>query len=121
MLLYRGPGKRRDRAMTIDESGFDTLAEQWLERLSRALEEASDDIDVELLGGVLTAELADGRTFVLNKHAPLRQLWLSSPLSGASHFDHAEGSWRSTRGGRDLAATLVEDFARAGIVLDLER
>ena len=107
--------------MTIDESGFETLAEQWLERLSRALEAASDDIDVELLGGVLTAELEDGRTFVLNKHAPLRQLWLSSPLSGASHFDHAEGSWRSTRGGRDLAATLVEDFARVGIVLDLER
>ena len=54
--------------MTIDESEFETIAEQWLQRLCRVIEEASDDIDVELHGGVLTAELEDGRTFVLNKH-----------------------------------------------------
>ena len=106
--------------MTVSESDFETATERCLQRLCRAIEEASDDIDVELQGGVLTAELEDGRTFVLNRHMPLRQLWLSSPLSGASHFAHTDGSWRSTRGGSDLDATLVDDFGCAGIVLDLE-
>ncbi len=106
--------------MTIDESEFETLAEDVLQRVCRALEDASDDIDVELQEGVLTAELEDGRTFVLNRHVPLRQLWLSSPLSGALHFDYVDGSWRSTRDARDLAATLVDDFGQSGVVLDLE-
>ena len=117
---YIGAGPPRDRAMTTDESQFETLAEAWLRRAGQAIEDASEDVDVELQGGVLTAELDDGRAFLLNKHAPLRQLWLSSPISGASHYRHADGGWRSTRDGRELAAVLVEDFAHAGIALDLE-
>jgi frataxin len=72
---------------------------------------------------VLTVEVEGTGVFVLNKHAPLRQLWLSSPVSGASHYTHdaATGAWRSTRGGDDLATTLeaeLEDAAGSAIALD---
>jgi frataxin len=63
----------------------------------------------------MTVALADGRQFVLNKHAPNRQLWLSSPVSGAHHFVPADGGWRSTRGPETLAGLLA---AELGVALD---
>ena len=106
---------------TLDERQFEVLAEDLLQRVTTALEDASDDIDVDLLSGVLTVELEDGRTFVLNKHGPMRQIWLSSPVSGASHYDYddASGSWRSTRDSRELSSTLIDDFAQAGLQVAL--
>ncbi|MDA0261290.1 MAG: iron donor protein CyaY [Proteobacteria bacterium] len=107
--------------MTLDEGHFETLAEEVLQRFSMALEAASDDIDVELQASVLTVELEDGRTFVLNKHGPMRQIWLSSPLSGASHYgyDEAKKCWLSSRDSRELVSTLTDDFAQAGIRVTL--
>ena len=105
----------------MDERQFETLAEDLLQRVTTALEDASDDIDVEMNNGVLTVELEDGRTFVLNKHAPMQQIWLSSPLSGASHYgyDDASSLWQSTRDTRELTSTLTDDFAQAGVQLAL--
>jgi len=57
--------------------------------------------------------LDDGRQFIVNKNAPLRQIWLSSPKSGAWHFewDSDDESWRSTRGARvDLADLLADEL-----------
>jgi frataxin len=72
-----------------------------------------DDAEVELRGGILTVELEDGRQYVINKHAPSRQIWLSSPVSGAAHFAHdlASGAWRSTRGGAGLTDLLATELA----------
>jgi frataxin len=60
---------------------------------------------------VLTVEGDDG-TWVVNKHAPTRQIWLSSPKSGARHyaFEAASGLWQDTRGGADLLATLSSEL-----------
>ncbi|HYM31738.1 MAG TPA: iron donor protein CyaY [Candidatus Cybelea sp.] len=109
--------------MALDERAFETLTETLLRRWAAAIEDSgADDLDVELQGGILTLEGKAG-TFVLSRHNPLRQLWLSSPLSGASHYarDDATGAWRSTRGGADLAATLGGELKRAAgadVVLD---
>jgi frataxin len=110
--------------MSIDESTFETVAGALLERWSNAIETAdADGVDVELQPGVLTVEVEGTGIFVLNKHGPLRQLWLSSPVSGASHYEYdaASGAWSSTRGGDDLATTFeaeLEDAAGTAIVLD---
>ncbi|MBF0167234.1 MAG: iron donor protein CyaY [Alphaproteobacteria bacterium] len=99
--------------MSLDESRFAALAAQLLSRLSDLAEEAG--LDADLQGNVLTLELEDGRQFVINSHAPLRQIWLSSPVSGASHYEAvAEGvAWRSTRGGADFFETLSADIKKA--------
>jgi frataxin len=97
----------------MDEREFETLAEQTLRAYLARIED-SLDVDVDLRGGIMTIELDDGRQYVLNKHAPNRQLWLSSPLSGATHYDRdaATGGWRSTRGGPPLADLLAAELAQ---------
>jgi frataxin len=97
----------------MDEREFETLAEQTLRAYLARMEDALD-VDVDLRGGILTIELDDGRQYVLNKHAPNKQLWLSSPVSGASHYnyDPASRGWLSTRDGPPLADLLAAELAQ---------
>ena len=92
----------------MSDSSFESLADSLLEALEEGLGNVAD---AELQGGVLTVE-ADGGTWVVNKHAPTRQIWLSSPKSGARHyaFDEASGLWRDTRGPGDLMTTLAGEL-----------
>ena len=96
-----------------DEGDFERRAGAMLERLADALDESlGGQADVEFSSGILTVTLDKGGQYVLNKHGPNRQIWLSSPRSGASHyaFDAAKGAWVGTRSGRTLAAVLAEDM-----------
>jgi frataxin len=88
----------------MSESAFESLADSLLESLEEAV---GAEADAERHGGVLTIEGEEG-TWVVNKHAPTRQIWLSSPKSGARHyaFDEASGLWTDTRGGEDLLSLL---------------
>ena len=100
----------------MDESAFQAAAESMLTRLYTVIDETlGDEVDAELRGGILTLEFEDGRQYVINKHAPTKQLWLSSPVSGAAHFgyDEATRSWRSTRGGPPLLERLAAELAAA--------
>jgi frataxin len=107
----------------MDERAFETLADRTLQHLfARIDEELADAVEADLRGGILTLELDDGRQYVINKHAPNRQIWMSSPVSGASHYQHdaASGEWRSTRDGASLAARLAGELATltgAGVAL----
>ena len=84
----------------MNDSAFESLADSVLDTLEEGL-------DAERQGSVLTVESDDG-TWIVNKHAPTRQIWLSSPKSGARHyaFEPGSGLWQDTRGGADLLATL---------------
>jgi frataxin len=111
----------------MDASQFESRADATLARLEQALEAAAgDELDAELVGGILTLELEDGGIYQINKHSPNREIWLSSPVSGAWHFawhategSESEGVWRSTRGaerledllGRELSESLGEVIA----------
>ena len=88
----------------MSDSAYETLADSLLATLEEAL---GDHVDAELQGGILTVEGDDG-IWIVNKHAPTRQIWLSSPKSGARHyaFDAGSGQWRDTRGGDELLAVL---------------
>lgn len=95
--------------MSQDESRFSAAADQLLNHLADTVDEVlGDDIDVEMQGGILTLSLEAGGQYVINKHAPNRQIWMSSPVSGASHYDHADGAWTSTR---DSTARLPQVLA----------
>lgn len=95
--------------MSLDEPRFATLADATLGRIADAVEDAiGDTADVELQHGILTISLTGGRQYVINKHAPNRQIWLSSPVSGAVHFDWRDGDWISTR---DPAVELIAVLA----------
>ena len=95
----------------MDDSAFESLADSLLDTLEETI---GAHADAERQGGVLTVEGDDG-TWLVNKHAPTRQIWLSSPLSGARHyaFDTASGQWRDTRGGGDLLTLLSSELGLA--------
>jgi frataxin len=97
----------------VTEQAFASLADSLLESLEEAIGAESD---AELQGGVLTVT-GEAGTWLVNKHAPTRQIWLSSPKSGARHyaFDAPSGLWRDTRGAGDLLSTLSDEL---GVALD---
>ncbi len=106
--------------MTNDQSRFDALADAFLSALAQQIEDAIDSVEVDLINGILTLETEDRRSFVINKHGPNQQIWLSSPISGAGHFDLVDGRWVATRGGADLIAVLSADLSAAtGATVDL--
>lgn len=113
--------------MTLDEPTFERLADETLRYLLASIEAAlGDRLDIDLQGGILTIELDAGGTYVVNRQAPNRQIWLASPLSGAWHFDYVEGPghasrWLATRGGTSLAVLLGGELALAtGTAPDLD-
>lgn len=84
--------------MSLDENRFAALADQTLEQLGDTIDDVlGDEIDVDLQAGILTLALSGGGQYIINKHAPNREIWMSSPVSGATHFGYRDGQWVSTR------------------------
>jgi frataxin len=110
--------------VTISESAFHAIADEALNEIALAIETHLDDrLDVELQQGILTIDLEGGGQYVINKHAPNRQIWLSSPKSGAWHFASTGpgAAWSSTRDpGTTLGGLLRQELGVAtGVYLDL--
>ena len=104
----------------MDEPEFERQAGKVLDRLMQEIEDqAMDDLDVDLEGGILSVVLPDGGTYLVNKHTPNREIWLSSPKSGAWHFRHdPDAGWISTRvveGERPQLHRLLADELAAAI------
>ena len=102
----------------MTEAEFERLATAVLARFAAMLEEnLGDAAEVDFQDGILTIVLDRGGTYVINRHAPNRQIWLSSPRSGASHFsfdaDHA--AWIGTRSGRVLGELLAEELGAVAL------
>jgi len=106
-----------------DETQFHTRVDALLDGLYSAIEEANDAqdcLDDALLhDGVLTLILNTGKQYVINKHTPSRQIWLSSPVSGAGYFsyDSTTERWKDKQG-QELGTLLEKELRSAtGLVL----
>ncbi len=97
----------------MSDATFETLAETEIGFLAERIEDTLGDIvDVEYHMDVLTLELEDGAQYVINRQTPMKQIWLSSPVSGAWHYGRDEqGVWRATRGGKPLRQLLREELS----------
>lgn len=97
----------------LTESAFHSLADQTLECLADALEplDQKGALEVDHGGDAVQAELPSGQVFLISKHVPMRQLWLSSPLSGGLHFsfNEADGQWK-LEDGRTLFSVLQAEL-----------
>lgn len=97
--------------MTLDASTFERVAEETLESLMDAIDEQlGDSLDVDLDNGILTVELDAGGQYIINKHGPTCQIWMSSPKSGATHYAYQDDAWKNTRDGQDLKAVLAAEL-----------
>ena len=99
--------------MALDQSTFENIAERTIEKYMNVIDEVlGDRLDLDLESGILTIEQEEVGQYVINKHGPNRQIWMSSPVSGASHFAYDEnaGEWISTRGGEKLSEKLADEL-----------
>jgi frataxin len=100
----------------MDNSQFESLADATLGRIQAAIEALpGGSLDAEIVSGILTIETGTGAKFLLNRHGPNRQIWLSSPVSGAWHFAWSPDveAWISTRGGEGLEEILSRELSSA--------
>lgn len=74
----------------MDVTEFHRLADDALVYIAETFEdsEAGEVAEVDYENNVVTIEFDDGRTYVLNKHEAMRQIWVSSPKSGGLHFSY---------------------------------
>ncbi|QDZ21836.1 frataxin [Chloropicon primus] len=94
----------------IADGTLDSLQDQ-LEELLEAEEVESSDVTYE--SGVLELDLGDLGTYVINKQAPNKQIWLSSPVSGPFRYDYSteEGSWVYSRDNHKMHDKLSDELS----------
>ena len=91
----------------MNESEFDQIAGDLLVEIEDAIDASGADIDYDTAGGILTLEFANGSQIIVNKQAPLSQIWVAA-RSGGFHFDYDadSGRWHLQGGEEDLFDTL---------------
>jgi frataxin len=102
----------------MDNTEFTQIAEACLQNIYDLIEAADTQylLEVDLLDGILNIELPDGGQYIINKHNASKQIWLSSPVSGASHFSYMGGEWRDSKG-RELMEMMREEMRKIGVEL----
>ncbi len=106
----------------MNESEFEQLADETLLAIEDAIDASGADIDYDSSGGILTLEFANGSQIIVNRQAPLRQIWVAA-RSGGFHFDYDQDGtcWRLQGGGEELFEALGRYCSeQAGETVDLE-
>uniref|UniRef100_A0A8D2D0M0 Frataxin, mitochondrial n=1 Tax=Sciurus vulgaris TaxID=55149 RepID=A0A8D2D0M0_SCIVU len=105
---------------SLDEMAYERLAEETLDALAKFFEDLADkpctlkDYDVSFVGGVLKVKLGgELGTYVINKHTPNKQIWLSSPSSGTKHYDWTGRNWVYSHDGVCLHELLATQLTEA--------
>lgn len=90
----------------MTDAEFESLADDTLAAVERALDRAALDIDIQAKGGgVLEIEFDDGSKMVINRHTAAREIWVAAK-SGGYHFRHDGSAWRDSREGGELFSAL---------------
>ncbi|MDX1949665.1 MAG: iron donor protein CyaY [Rickettsiales bacterium] len=83
--------------MTLDILNFHEKADEILEEIFSEIDAIADEnnLETDLLNGVLSIKTEDNGEYIINKHEPTKQIWFSSPFSGASrfNFDETKQQW----------------------------
>ncbi|HUP97235.1 MAG TPA: iron donor protein CyaY [Usitatibacter sp.] len=103
----------------MNESDFHRAVDAVLARIEAAVEQV-EALDVDLESGILTITCPDDSRIIVNRQTPNREIWVAA-RSGGFHFTAREGSWRDTRSGEELFASLARVIAlQAGAKIDFE-
>jgi iron donor protein CyaY len=99
----------------LENSQFHCLADSYLDALADEIDAKDENalIDADLQQGVLTLTLPSGQQYLVSKHTPSKQIWLSSPVSGGLHFRYNEhdSAWE-LEDGRKLGQMLSQELGQ---------
>ena len=100
--------------MTLSEQAYESTVKSVFNNILENVENQCDSVDIDIDDQSLTIENDDGQQLLLNKHAPTKEIWLSSPLSGAWHFTYHEQSskWISSKESHELFVFLTKEISQ---------
>ena len=100
----------------MNESTFNQMVDDVLERIEEAIDDSGADIDYETAGGILTLTFENDSKIIINRQSPLKQIWVATK-GGGFHYDYdpASESWLNDNDKQELFDALSEHCsAQAG-------
>lgn len=91
----------------MNDSQYHQLADELLESLQDAVDEIDFDLDYEAAGGIVEVIFPNGSKIIVNKQAPLHQIWVATKFNG-HHFEYKDGVWIDNRTDVELYTLLNE-------------
>ena len=87
----------------MNDSQYNLIAENLLLAVEESIEDCGVDIDYEGVGGLLTLTFKNTTKIIINKQAPLHEIWVATKFNG-HHFtyDDNEQVWQDKRGGDEF-------------------
>ena len=85
----------------MNDSQYNQIAEDLLLAVEEAVEDCGVDIDFEGVGGLLTLAFINGTKIILNKQAPLQEIWVATKFNG-HHFSYQNEQWIDKRSGAEF-------------------
>lgn len=85
----------------MNDSEYNIAAEDLLLAVEEAIEDCGHDIDFEGVGGLLTLTFKNTTKIIINKQAPLKEIWVATKFNG-HHFHFENEQWIDKRGGDEF-------------------
>ncbi len=99
----------------MNDNEFRSHAVAYMAKIFDYLEENFPHLDLEDDEESIVVEVSQNRQFLINFHPISKQIWLSSPVSGAHHFaPNDTGHWIDTRNGNELLSFLDHELKSLG-------
>lgn len=108
----------------MNDSQYNLIAEDLLLAVEEAIEDCGVDIDYEGVGGLLTLTFKNTTKIIINKQAPLHEIWVATKFNG-HHFTYADDVklWTDKRSGDEFWQFLsqaVSTQAETNVTLSAE-
>ena len=87
----------------MNDSQYNLLTDELLLAIEEAIEECGEDIDYEGVGALLTLTFKNGTKIIINKQAPLHEIWVATKFNG-HHFalNEEKELWIDKRSGDEF-------------------
>jgi len=85
----------------MNDSQYNLIADELLLAIEEAIEDSGVDIDYEGVGGLLTLTFINTSKVIINKQAPLHEIWVATKFNG-HHFSLINNIWVDKRSGDEF-------------------
>ncbi|GAA0812759.1 iron donor protein CyaY [Colwellia sp. D2M02] len=106
----------------MNDSQYNLITDELLLAVEEAIENTGVDIDYEGVSGLLTLTFKNTTKIIINKQAPLHEIWVATKFNG-HHFHLENEQWIDKRGGEEFwqfLSSAVSTQAEVSVTLSAE-
>lgn len=106
----------------MNDSQYNIATDELLLAVEEAIENCGHDIDYEGVGGLLTLTFKNSTKIIINKQAPLHEIWVATKFNG-HHFQYESDQWIDKRSGEEFwqfISAAVSKQAEQEITLEIQ-